>query len=107
MKVRRDDIGVFAQCRPLKPCKITKFERQLQTMAACMAGKGPGTEIKCKIKWRGSLKKRNKIANFAIKAHYGHAVRMREVQWGSVVSAEGKESGAQMGRFGERKGEGG
>lgn len=43
MKVRRDDIGVFAQCRPLKPCKITKFERQLQTMAACMAGKGPET----------------------------------------------------------------
>lgn len=38
MKVRRDDIGVFAQCRPLKPCKITKFERQLQTMAACMQG---------------------------------------------------------------------
>lgn len=58
---------------------------------ACMAGKGPGTEIKCKIKWRGSLKKRNKIANFAIKAHYGHAVRMREVQ---------------MGKCGERRREG-
>ena len=54
-----------------------------------MTGKGPGTEIKCKIKWR--LKKRNKIANFAIKAHYRHAVRMREVQ---------------MGKCGERRREG-
>ncbi len=67
-------------------------------MAACMAGKGPETEIKCKIKWQGSLKKRNKIVNFAIKAHYGHAVRMREVQmgkcgerrWGGLVSEKGK-----------------
>lgn len=59
-------------------------------MAACMAGKGPETEIKCKIKWQGSLKKRNKIVNFAIKAYYGHAVCMHE-------TLRGREMGRNWG----------